>query len=332
MVSVRVINVINLSSETWRELIDYYGLNDYDLKTLYDNMDFFEKYADEIVHEFYDEVMKRGHLKGIINENSTVERLKKTQVWYLKTLATDVIDDDYIAGREKVGAVHAKIGLSATWYIGGYSIYLRCIRKRLSHSDPHVSFSIYEAVTKRILFDSAIILEQYIGDVMSKNEAYIKHMTNASNELIQSVDQVTAIASDFANSATVLAEAQGAVVESASTLYDKSTAIDAMSKLVIEIAAQTHMLGLNASIEATRAGDRGQGFTVIANEIRKLAERTKKSSEEINTSVSELVKYINSINQQAEQTMATSEQQAASAQELSALIHGIEDIATRLKQ
>ncbi|GMA66041.1 globin-coupled sensor protein [Alicyclobacillus fastidiosus] len=294
--------------------------------------EFFEKYADEIVDEFYDEVMKRGHLKGIIDENSTIERLKKTQVWYLKTLGTNVVDDDYIAGREKVGSVHAKIGVSATWYIGGYSIYLRCIRKRLRHLDPHVGFSIYEAVTKRILVDSAIILEQYIGDVMRKNVEYIENMTHASEELIQSVGQVAAIASDFANSATALAEAQGAVVESASSLSDKSTTIDAMSKFVIDIAAETKVLGLNASIEAARSGEQGRGFSVIANEIRKLAERSKKSSEEIHTSVSELVKHIGSINQQAEQTMATSEQQAASAQELSALIQGIENIATRLKQ
>lgn len=65
-------------------------------------------------------------------------------------------------------------------------------------------------------------------------------------------------------------------------LSDRAYQISNISKLVNELANQTNMLALNASIEAVRAGEKGQGFAVVANEIRNLADRSKVSVAEIN--------------------------------------------------
>jgi methyl-accepting chemotaxis protein len=78
------------------------------------------------------------------------------------------------------------------------------------------------------------------------------------------------------------------------TLSEQTNQIGNISTLVSELANQTNMLALNAAVEAVRAGEHGKGFGVVANEIRKLADASKRSAERINSLVGDIKNAINS--------------------------------------
>ncbi|MBE9227759.1 CHASE3 domain-containing protein [Phormidium sp. LEGE 05292] len=84
------------------------------------------------------------------------------------------------------------------------------------------------------------------------------------------------------------------LAEQISVLNEQTNQIRSISGLVADLANQTNMLALNAAVEAVRAGEHGKGFGVVASEIRKLADQSKKSAEKINMLVNAVQSSLNS--------------------------------------
>jgi methyl-accepting chemotaxis protein len=171
------------------------------------------------------------------------------------------------------------------------------------------------------LADSIVASSGAIVDTVEMQEVTVNMQANSAIETSATINELGAISftsaeqaeasADGAKQALSLAEdgtrsvqqtLQGmaglrdkvdAIANQIVNLSEQTGQITVVSDLVADLASQTNMLALNAAVEAARAGEQGKGFSVVADEIRKLADQSKKSADKINLLANDIQAAIN---------------------------------------
>jgi len=134
-------------------------------------------------------------------------------------------------------------------------------------------------------------IQEILDETMQAATTTQKTIEEAEKEL-QKVHQSLA---NLNNEVESFVESENELSNELLVLKNDADQVKEVLGIIKDIAEQTNLLALNAAIEAARAGEHGRGFAVVADEVRKLAERTQKSLAEIDISVSTIVQSINDV-------------------------------------
>ena len=169
-----------------------------------------------------------------------------------------------------------------------------------------------------------------LGVVIPKELA--AQLRTMSENLEGGLTGVAAAIEELAASASQINDDQQDLNASINQISALSEEINEISVFIKEIADETKMLGLNAAIEAARAGDAGRGFGVVAEEIRKLSEQSKSTVPRIKKLTDDIKGKVDRASKKGQDSMLSSQEQAAATEEITATIEEITGMAEELNK
>jgi hypothetical protein len=153
-----------------------------------------------------------------------------------------------------------------------------------------------------------------------------------AENLTDALEDIALHTESLAREADYLAQASHTLSDVAKQMENKIAETSQINQLIRNISTRSNVLGLNAVLEAARAGAAGRGFAVVAEEIRQLSQTTSSSAKNIFRILDEMNELVSMVSSEMEKTLNNSIQQSTRIQELDAVMQQLRNMAEQLKQ
>lgn len=174
-------------------------------------------------------------------------------------------------------------------------------------------------------------ISEQSADVTQSSSA-IEQMTKAVARVSKNIDERASAVRELQTTIEAGYHEMEDTIDIVKEIADSATVILELLTVIDNIASQTNLLAMNAAIEAAHAGDSGKGFSVVADEIRKLSESTEQNAKEITNSLTEIISKIQGAEQKSELTGKTFNMISQEINEVSVSMENVKGVMAELSQ